>query len=111
MSLESTIELVLVSVGGAAGVGFLGRFAITALKRQGLADATLDSHTSALKNCQAEAAKWEQRYNEAQSNHTENIMLIGELRVQNRMLRIIILNKGLMTAEELDSALEIKDGH
>lgn len=107
--MNLNVDEIITWIGGSAGAAFLLRFGITALKKQGLADATLDSHAQALANKQKEAEMWEARYKEAQKEHESNLILIGELRVQNKMLRMLLIHHGL-TAEAIDKALEVNDG-
>ena len=109
MNLEYSVELVASILGGITGLGVLGRYAVTALKKQGLSDASLDYHTATLKHAQEEAHKWETRCDELQKEHESNWMLIGELRVQNRMLRILLIHQG-MDATAIDKALDNADG-
>lgn len=106
--MNLNVDDILAWVGGLLGVGTVGRFAITALKKQNLGDAALDAHSTALKNALEDAAKWQKRYDDCSAEHSHTLILIGELRVQNKMLRMILIQRG-MTGPEIDAALEIHD--
>ena len=102
-------------VGGATGVGVLVRLAITVLKKQGLTDAGIDSQKTALAEANERAAYWEKKYEAEVANHAATskeyaalLINAGELRNQNRFLRML-LKQGGMSTEEIDAALEIPD--
>lgn len=101
---------------GLGGIGLAARYAITWMKRQGLADAGVDSQKQLIADLRTEAKKWEVLYNKEVNDHTEarkqydaTIELLGEVRNQNKMLRLLLIQRG-MSAEELDAALEISEG-
>ena len=102
-------------LGGTMGAGFLIRFAITVLKKQGLTDAGIDSQKTALAEANERASYWEKKYESEVTNHAATskeyaalLINAGELRNQNRFLRLL-LKQGGMSTEEIDAALEIPD--
>lgn len=104
------------TVGGTA-FAMLVRFAITSWSRQGLIKAGDDSHKEAIKHANEEALKWEKRYEaelanheNCKRNHEATLILTGEVRNQNKMLRMLLIQRG-MTGDEIDKALEIDEGH
>lgn len=97
----------------AAGLGFAARYVVTWLGRQGMIQAGDTSQRTLIESLTAEAAKWEARYEvavrehqEDRALHTATVTLLNETRNQNKMLRMLLIQRG-MTAEELDKALEI----
>ena len=110
------IEEIGTWIGGAGGAAMLLRMGITMLKKQGLADATLDAHAAALKNAQTEAKKWEDKYDAEVKNHSDcrhlyeaTLKLLGAMENNNQMLRMLLLQRG-MTAQEIDTALGVIHG-
>lgn len=102
-------------VGGGAGI----RAGITWAVRQGLITAGDTSQKGLIEDLRTEAKKWQDRYDAEVANHSEarrqhetTLVLLGEVRAQNKMLRLILIQRG-MTSEEINAALdmEIDDGH
>ena len=127
MITEVTGEHITYTIGGLGALGFIGRWAITWLGKQGLIQAT-DSNTKDLQlSLKEEAAKWELKYEKSAADleaertqhakdresdriqHNDNLILLGEVRLQNKLLRALLLQRG-MTVEELTLALGGVDG-
>lgn len=102
--------------GGLSGTGlvvYLIRAYITWANRQGLITTGDNSQKDLLESLRAEAKKWEDKYEAEVKDHEatkslyeSNLILYGELRVQNKMLRMLLIQRG-MSAEELNDALQI----
>lgn len=125
LNIES-IGMLIGSGMGITGAGFLlFKGAITWLGRQGLISAgddsqkdlierlTVDAENYRTKLEASEAARQKDRDDhhkemiELRDLHNDVLMLTGELKVQNKMLRMLLIQRG-MTAAELDAALEIQ---
>ena len=108
--------------------GVVIRFGLTILGRQGLISAGDQSQKDLITSLSAERTQWRDLYEKKVSEldnertqhskdmdmlrqqHHDNLMLLGEVRLQNRMLRMLLIQRG-MSADELDAALELPDSH
>lgn len=106
--------------------GLVIRFGLTMLGRQGLISAGDQSQKDLIASLSAERTQWRDLYEKKvteldaertqhakdmeilRQQHHDNLMLMGEVRLQNRMLRMLLIQRG-MSAEELDAALELPD--
>lgn len=117
--------------GGSAFTIMLGVFArvgLTMLGRQGLISAGDQSQKDLIASLSTERTQWRDLYEKKvveldneraqhskdmdilRQQHHDNLMLLGEVRLQNRMLRMLLIQRG-MSADELDAALELPDQH
>ena len=109
---------------GVAGVAL--RAGITWMGRQGMIQTGDNSQKELIERLSSEAAKWQAIHakeilareedriqhakdmDTARQQHNDNLILLGETRAQNKMLRMLLIQRG-MSSEELDKALEIDD--
>jgi hypothetical protein len=97
-------------LGGATGIGLLGRWVVSLFVKQNVTDAGNTGHVTLIKELQEEAKKWRLMLDEEKAENAKQRSVIeAELRVmregnillraQNQMLRMILLNKGVSEAE------------
>lgn len=122
---ELSAENVSYGVGTLLGGGLLIRLALSFLTRQGLITAGDNSQRSLIEDLRAEAKKWQDLHEKTEASrekereqhekdmliirqaHNDNLVLLGEMRNQNKMLRMLLIQRG-MSASELDAALEVQ---
>jgi hypothetical protein len=107
--------LLLKAVFGGGGLVVCGRWAFSWLSKQNLTDTVTVNQKDLIGNLKAEAKKWEDRYDASEKDHSDSrkqhestLILLGEVRNQNKMLRMLLIQRG-MSAEELDKALEVQE--
>lgn len=117
MTPESIITNVLLGAGGLTGAGILLRMIWTWANRQGMITQGDSSQKELIASLTEEAERWRQlhadavkAHEDAKRQHEATLILLGETRLQNRMLRMLLIQRG-MTPEELDAALELSQSN
>ena len=89
-------------VQGASGVGVVGialRLLYSWSKRQGHIDRGIDRNDKYIEQIERQAKEWEQRHKELMDQHEEHMEQISLLRMQNVMLRQLLIAKGMTESE------------
>lgn len=112
-TIDNNIQLIGTWVLGLSGTGMLLRAILTWMGRQGVISQGDTSQKDLLKNLTEEAERWRKIHEAEAESHEDSKKqlhateaLLAEIKMQNRMLRRLLINTG-MTAEELDELLEI----
>lgn len=112
---EITASDILLGLVGTGGLGLSIRAFITWAGRQGLISTGDNSQKGLIEDLRTEAKKWQERYDgvvkdhdDSKRQHESTLILLGEVRNQNKMLRMLLIQRG-MSADELDAALEISE--
>ncbi len=131
--VDSIIKL---AAGGSVGLTLLifgGRFLFLQWSKSGVGMAADASQVNLIAQLTAEAKKWEEYYlaertariadhaqhikdmeevrraaDEVRAAHRDTLILLGETRNQNKMLRMSLIQRGA-TSEEIDAMLEIAE--
>lgn len=106
-----------VGAAGLFGGAMILRGIWTWLGRQGLISQGDSSQKDLLSNLTAEAERWRKMHEDSvkahedsKKQHEATLVLLGEIKLQNKMLRILLIQRG-MTAQELDIMLGAIDVH
>lgn len=110
---DTLLSNVLLGAGGLTGASILLRMIWTWLTRQGMITQGDSSQKDLIANLTLEAERWRKMHEEAVKTHEDakrqheaTLILLGEVKIQNKMLRMLLIQRG-MTHEELDAALEL----
>jgi hypothetical protein len=93
---------------GGAGLivlGILGRWGLSWLKDRGLTDAKTDANKDVIETLREEALRWRGLYDKEFSNHEATTALLTEMRIQNRLLRGLLMQQG-MSQEAIDALVK-----
>lgn len=103
--VEVTGETVGYGGGGLVVLAMLGRWGLSWLKNQGLTDAKADANKDVIETLREEAGRWRDLYDKEFSNHEATTALLMEMRIQNRLLKSLLLQQG-MTQESIDALIK-----
>ena len=102
MPIEVTGEAVGYGGAGLVALGMAGRWALSWFKNQGLTDAKADANKDVIETLREEAGRWRDLYDKEFANHEDTTKLLTELKIQNRLLRGLLMQQG-MTQEAIDA--------
>lgn len=99
IGMLENIDPVVQGAGGVGIVGIGGRLLLSWWRKQNDADKSIDRNDAYIKRIEDEAKKWEARHAELMAQHEEHQELITLLKVQNTMMRQLLISKGMTEAE------------
>jgi hypothetical protein len=119
--MTDEINLTQQVVGGTTLLGiavFALQKLMTSWKTENTNQSAASSQQELMKNLKEEAKKWQDLYDKEVADHSDarrqyevTLILLGEVRNQNKMLRLLLIQRG-MSPEELDVVLDITvEGH
>lgn len=97
--IEIDYPLIAQGAVGLGGAGFFGRLLLSWFRKQGSADTLISERDKFMNDLKEEAKNWEQRHDDLYKIHQENVELIQLLKMQNTMMRMLLINKGISEFE------------
>ena len=99
-------ELVSKGVAGLGGLFVAGRMLLSWLRKSNSTDTLTSERDKYMADLKSDLDKWEERHNALLRNHAEMAELISELKMQNRLLRVLVRAKGLTDEDLRDAGIE-----